>query len=208
MKTAAKNPLRWGLVLIVVLSVLAGGVLAWRSVVEARRPKGIVLEPRPAPDFVLTTQTGEPYRLSDDQGRVRVLFFGYTHCPDVCPATLAVYKQAHARLGDQAEDVRFLFITVDPQRDDPARLADYIARFDPSFYGLTGEPGAVQRVLDSYGVFARALPPDPRTGGYVVEHSTLSYIVDAGGMLRLAHGYGTSPDDIVHDVRLLLREGR
>ena len=196
------------LTVLAVVAIVAAAALIWQYMEQARAPRGSVLEPRPAPDFSLIDHTGETYRLSADQGKVRVIFFGYTNCPDVCPTTLVTYRQVRQLLGDAARQVRFLFITVDPERDDPARMAEYVARFHPDIVGLTGERPALERVWADYGVYVNALPADPQRGTYEVEHSALSFVIDADGMMRIVHSYGTPAEDMAHDIRLLLREQR
>lgn len=194
---------------LVVAGILVAATVLWQYMAEARTPRGTVLQPREAPDFSLVDHRGETYRLADDDGRVRVLFFGYTHCPDVCPTTLVTYRQVHSLLGDAAADVRFLFVTVDPERDDVARMAEYVERFHPEFIGLTGDLAALEQVWADYGVYVNALPPDPERGGaYEVEHSALSFVIDGDGMMRIVHNYGTPAEDMAHDIRLLLRERR
>ncbi|MFO7246607.1 MAG: SCO family protein [Thermaerobacter sp.] len=194
--------------IVVVVGILVAAAVLWQYMAEARTPRGVVLQPREAPDFELIDHRGEPYRLSDDD-RVRVIFFGYTYCPDVCPTTLVTYRQVHQLLGDRAGDVRFLFVTVDPERDDVARMAEYVTRFHPDFVGLTGDRAALEKVWAEYGVYVNALPPDPDRGGaYEVEHSALSFVIDGGGMMRIVHNYGTPAEDMAHDIRLLLSQRR
>jgi protein SCO1/2 len=117
--------------------------------------RGGVLEPAHlAPDFTLTASDGSTFRLREQRGRVVVLFFGYTFCPDVCPLTLSEMVQVRAKLGDRAERVRVVFVTVDPERDTRDRLRRYVGTFHPSFLGLTGDPEALAGIRRAYGVVA------------------------------------------------------
>ncbi len=116
-------------------------------------------------------------------------------------------KRIKAGLGSQADEVDFVFITVDPQRDTPQRIQDYVAGFDPGFIGLSGTEDELQPVWKAYGVF-REVQPGATALGYLVDHSTRSYLIDAGGNLRLTYAYGTPVEDIVKDIRYLLKEGK
>ena len=105
-------------------------------------------EPVPVPDFTLQDHTGQPFRLADQRGNVVLLFFGYTSCPDVCPTTLATWRQVHDLLGDEAGRTRFVFVTVDPERDTGERLGRHVQAFNPDFLGLTGTPEQLQEALN------------------------------------------------------------
>lgn len=166
---------------------------------------GFVLEPpMPADNFVLTDQHGETFDLSAQRDRVVVIFFGYTNCPDVCPATLLKFAQVKRRLGPDAEHVRFAFITVDPKHDTPTHLGEYVARFDASFYGLTGTQAEIDAVTEDYGVPVDFIENDASPVGYDIAHGSLSYVVDRDGNLRLAHLFDTETDEVVEDLRRLL----
>jgi len=159
--------------------------------------------PRAAADFALTNQDGQTVRLSDYRGQLLLLFFGYTHCPDVCPTTLAQFKQVRAQLGSQADRARFVFITVDPERDTPELLRTYLAGFDPTFIGLTGAAADLEAVWKSYGVYR-----EKRVEGstYFVDHTARIYAVDARGNLRMTWLLDTDTADLLQDVRHLLEE--
>jgi protein SCO1/2 len=176
---------------------------------------GSVIDPPvPAMDFTLTTHTGQPFQLSAHADRVTLLFFGYTHCPDACPATLAQFKQIHTRLGERAARVNFILITVDPARDTPQRLAEYLAGFNSAFLGLTGTDAELESVWRDYGIFRELRPLDAATapghthtdGNYEVDHTTRLYALDAQGQLRLTYTADTSTDDLMQDVQHLLNE--
>lgn len=167
---------------------------------------GTVLDPpKPVGDFTLTAHTGEPFHLSDLRGNVAVLYFGYTACPDVCPTTLAAYKQVKVELGDEAERVRFVFISVDPARDTIARLANYVTAFDPTFIGATGDDATLRSIARDYGVFFQRVDYESDTN-YLVDHTASSFVVGPEGMLRVVVPYGTDPALTAQHIRNVLHE--
>ncbi len=173
----------------------------------AYRFHGTLFEPpQPAADFALTDQNGQTVRLSAYRGQVVLLFFGYTHCPDVCPTTLTQFKHLRARLGNQAERVRFVFITVDPERDTPEYLRAYLAGFDPSFIGLTGPIADLEAVWNRYGVYRQKQVISDTAAGYLVDHTARIYAIDTRGNLRLTWLMDTDTADLLQDVRHLLEE--
>lgn len=160
--------------------------------------------PNPAADLALNDQDGNPFTLADHRGKVILLYFGYTYCPDFCPTTLSDFQQVRANLGEQAADVEVVFVSVDPARDTPARMKEYLAFFDPTFIGITGTEEQLRPIERSYFVTVSQDPATPGASGYLVNHSTSLYAIDQEGNLRLTWGYGTSTDDITTDVRYLL----
>jgi protein SCO1/2 len=157
-------------------------------------------------DFSLTDQTGQHRTLEDFRGKVVVVFFGYTQCPDVCPTTLAELKTVRQQLGSDAGRMQVLFITIDPERDTPQLLAQYVPAFDPSFIGLYGDADATARTAKDFKVFYQKVPgsaPDR----YSMDHSAASYVYDPKGRLRLYVRNGQGPEPILHDIKLLL-DGR
>jgi protein SCO1/2 len=164
---------------------------------------GVFDPPRAAPDFTLQGADGKPLKLSDFRGKVVILGFGFTSCPDVCPTTLGVLGQAHKKLGAQAQDVQVIYITVDPERDTPERMHAYLKGFDPSFIGGTGSAENLSAVRKEYGIqAARKQYGDNYTYG----HSSFIYLIDRKGLLRALMPYGHSPNDYVHDAQLLLAQ--
>lgn len=162
-------------------------------------------EPYPvAPSFALTRSNGESFRLSDQRGKIVLLFFGYTSCPDVCPTTMAEMKLVMDALGDSASSVQVVFISVDPERDAPEKIQKYAEHFHPTFIGLTGSTENLQPVWDAYGVY-RAVNETDSAFGYIVDHTARVTLVDAEGNLRLSYGFQTPVADIVHDIKLLLK---
>lgn len=154
----------------------------------------------------LTDQNGRPRSLQDFRGKVVVLFFGYTHCPDVCPTTLAEMAQVMKKLGPEADRVQVLFVTVDPERDTPAVLSRYVPAFDPRFLGLYGDAEATRRAAKEFKVFYEVKKGEGQ-GEYTVDHSAGSYVLDTKGRLRLFVGYGrVAADDLAADIHTLLRE--
>ena len=166
-----------------------------------RMKAGVFEPPRPAPEFTLRGSDGAELKLSDQRGKVVLLSFGFTHCPAVCPTTLAALAEAKQRLGSAGAAVRVVFVTVDPERDDAARLKAYLAAFDPGFVGATGTQEALAAMRSSYGVVANKVP---MTGGYAVDHSSSIFLIDREGRLRGLMPYGRGARDFVHDVKLLL----
>ena len=164
----------------------------------------VMPEPLSVPDFVLTDQYGQPFRLSGQRGSVVLLFFGYTQCPDVCPTTLAEWRQVHEALGKDAARVRFVFITVDPERDTAERLGIHVNAFNPDFIGLTGTPDQLEAVYQIFGVVHQKDTSSGSAAGYLITHTATTFIVDAEGKWRLREAYGTPKEDLVHDIRQLL----
>ena len=153
----------------------------------------------------LTDQNGRPRTLADFRGRVVALFFGYTHCPDVCPTTLAELSQVMKMLGPDADRVQVLFVTVDPGRDTPAVLSQYVTAFDPRFLGLYGDAAATRRAAKEFKVFYEK-HEGAAPGEYSMDHSAGTYVIDPKGRLRLFVGYGKAGADLAHDIRTLLNE--
>ena len=167
-----------------------------------------------APDISLNDQNGAAFRLSDQRGRVVLLNFGYTHCPDVCPIALAELARVKQTLGPQASRVEVVFVTVDPVRDKPARLKEFLGAFDPTFVGLTGPYQALARVWDDYkvrvdpgGPDAPTPAPDERdTKVYdFVGHSGITYLIDPRGAVRAMYPSQWPADQIVKDVKEYLK---
>jgi protein SCO1/2 len=166
---------------------------------------GVFEPPRAAPEIVLPSAGGKPFKLSEQRGKVVVLEFGYTHCVDVCPVSLAALTQARQKLGAAGADVQLVFITVDPARDDAARLRNYLKPFDPGIAGLTGSGAQIDAVLKAYGISATRRPIDGSATDYTMHHSSYLYFIDRKGKQRALMPFGRPVDDIVHDLALLLK---
>jgi protein SCO1/2 len=162
---------------------------------------GVFEPPRPAPEFSVRGSDGAELTLARYRGKVVLMSFGYTYCAAVCPVTLATLAEARRTLGKAADAVQVIFVTVDPERDDVARMKTYMAAFDASFVGATGTPDALAAMRRSYGVTARK---QVTSDGYVMDHSSSIYLIDRTGKLRAQMPYGHSAGDFVHDVKLLL----
>jgi len=155
-------------------------------------------------EFALTGHDGKPRTLADFRGKVVVLFFGYTQCPDVCPTTLAELAEAMKQLGPDAERVQVLFVTVDPDRDTAELLAQYVPAFNPAFLGLFGDADATARAAKEFRVFYQK-QPGRTPGSYTVDHSAGTFVFDPQGRLRVYVSYGQGPEVFVHDILELLR---
>ncbi len=157
-------------------------------------------------DFTLTTHHGEKAGLQDYRGQVVLLYFGYTTCPDVCPMTLSHLKMAISRLGERAEKVQVLFVTIDPERDTPERLRDYVPFFHTNFIGLTGTPDEITKTAELYRVqyFREA---SPSAAGYFMAHTDAVFLVDQYGRYRGRYQTKWALEDLQTDIRLLLASG-
>ena len=159
-----------------------------------------------AKDFQLTDHDGRPRSLKDVRGKLVVLFFGYTQCPDVCPTTMAELAEARKLLGPDGEKVLGLFITVDPERDTPQVLKAYMANFDPSFLALRGTPEQLAAVAKEFKVYYKKVDGKTPTS-YTMDHSAASYVYDTEGRLRLYARYGAGAAPMLADVQALLKQG-
>jgi protein SCO1/2 len=158
-------------------------------------------------ELKLTDHTGKPRSLTDFQGKVVVVFFGFTQCPDVCPTTLVEMKAVKEKLGKDGERVQVLFVTVDPERDTAELLAKYVPAFDPTFIGLYGDAEATARTAKEFKVFYKKVPGSSPTN-YSVDHTAALYIYDPSGRLRLFAKHAQGADALAHDIKLLLEQTR
>ena len=149
--------------------------------------------------FRLEDQSGKPVSEQDLQGRPYLVFFGYTHCPDVCPATLFEISEVMRALGRDADRAGALFITVDPERDTPAVLKDYLSNFDPHLRGLTGDPAAVAAALKAYRVYAKKVPLDG--GDYTMDHTAMVYLMDKDGRFVAPFNLKQTPEAAAAQLR-------
>ncbi len=152
----------------------------------------------------LTDHTGKLRRLEDFRGKAVVLFFGFTHCPDICPTTLADAAQAVRQLGAAAARVQVLLVTVDPERDTQEALAKYVPAFDPKFLGLRGDLEATRRAAKEFKVYFEKRP-GKMPQDYSIDHSAQSYVFDPQGRLRLFVRHERIAEDLAHDLRVLLK---
>lgn len=157
-------------------------------------------------ELKLSDVDGKPRTLADFKGKVTVVFFGYTHCPDVCPTTLAELAEVKAKLGVDGERVQAVFVTVDPERDTPELLKAYMQNFGPGFVALRGTPEQTAAAAREFKVFYMKVPGRTE-GSYTVDHTAGSYILDAQGRLRLFARYGMPADALAADLQQLLKQG-
>jgi len=201
---------RW-IILTVAALVLVGGATAG-AFAAGLLPFGrgglhgsAIDPPLPIVDAPLTGAGGQEVRLADFRGKVVVLYFGYTYCPDVCPTTLANVARAMKELGKRAEDVQVVMITVDPDRDTPEITQEYVSRFDPSFIGLGGDVERIREVATGMGVYFEKQERGS-AGGYLVDHTATVLVLDRNGDLRLMLPYGLTGEQIANDLRWALKQ--
>jgi protein SCO1/2 len=189
------------LALVSVLLLAAG---AGAAPIEGLK-SGMFEPPRAAPAIALSSTNPGLFDLARYRGKVVVLEFGFTHCVDVCPVSLASLAQARKLLGPDSANLQVVFVTVDPARDSIERLQAYLGQFDPGFIGAGGSAAQVDAVLKAYGITATKKMVEGSTTDYTMHHSSYLYFVDRRGMLRAMMPFGRPAADIAHDVRLLLR---
>ena len=156
-----------------------------------------------AKGFALTDHNGQPRTLADFKGKVVVVFFGYTHCPDVCPTTLSELASIKKALGSEAERLQVIFITLDPQRDTPELMAGFVPAFDSSFLGLWGEQAVIDKVAKDFKIFAQKVPSKDGKS-YTIDHTAGSYVFDDQGRIRLFVRHGQGGDGLQKDLQRLL----
>jgi protein SCO1/2 len=149
--------------------------------------------------FQLEDEAGKPFSDQDMKGRPFLVFFGYTHCPDVCPTTLFEISEVMRALGKDADRTGALFITIDPERDTPAALKDYLSNFDPHLRGLTGDPAAVEAALKAYRVYAAKIPL--KDGDYTMDHSAAVYLMDKDGRFVATFNLKQTPEAAAAQLR-------
>jgi protein SCO1 len=198
---------RQGLVAALLLALLIAGAALAFFPRDSAQPQpmraGAYDPPRAAAEFSLRGSDGSEVTLARHRGKVVLLTFGFTYCAAVCPTTLATLAQARSGLGEAAESVQVIFVTVDPARDDAAHMREYLAAFDPDFIGATGDPDVLARVREDYGVSAvrEGTGPD-----YAMAHTSSIFLIDRAGRLRAMMPFGHDAADFVHDVAILLEE--
>ncbi len=158
-----------------------------------------------AKDFQLTDHNGQPRRIQDFAGKLVVLFFGYTQCPDVCPTTMAELAEVKKSLGADGDKLQAIFVTVDPARDTPEVLKAYMANFDPTFLALIPTPEQLAKVAKDYKAYYKQVP-GPTPTSYTMDHSAGSYVYDTQGRLRLYARYGGGVAALTADLKLLLKQ--
>jgi protein SCO1/2 len=166
---------------------------------------GVAVDPpRPMSSFAFARADGSAFTTTPERGRPMVLFFGYTRCPDVCPTTLADWKRAKAQLGEQASRVRWVFVSVDPERDTPAVAQRYATQYDATFVGLSGDPMTTANIMQAFGI-AAAKEDTPTASGYLVSHSSQVFLVDDTGALVALYPFGTRWEALAADLGRVLQ---
>ncbi len=167
--------------------------------------RGTELPELPFVDIKLTDQNGNGFTLSEHKDDVTLMFFGFTYCPDVCPLTLSTWKKVASSLGEKAENVNFLYITVDPERDTPEQLKSHLANFSDKIIGLSGTEENLRSVYSGFGVYRERVEIAESAAGYLMNHTASMFLLDKTGVWRLKHSNDALPEDIVHDIKLLLQ---
>jgi protein SCO1/2 len=206
----------------VLMGALMLGIVLMGALLLARAPQAAVVPPTPtfAPDtpgvtpleppaevtdFTLSTIDGD-LSLSELGDGYTLLFFGYTHCPDFCPLTLAEFTRVKALLGEAAERVNFLYISVDPARDTPEIVGEYVRRFDPAFLAMSGDEATLTQIAPDYGLYYDLRTDEGRGDNYLVDHSTASYLIDPQRRLRAIFSYDAQPEAISGHIETVLAD--
>ncbi len=192
-------------ILLFVLIALTATACGSGSLDPARFKGTLMPAKIPAPDFTLTNADGQEVQLSDFQDKIVLLYFGYTFCPDVCPSSLSDLKLVQNKLDESGEKIQVIMVTIDPERDTPEKIAEYVAHFHPTFIGLSGTKEEIDAAGEGYGVYYERHEGTAATG-YLVDHTARIFVIEPGGTYRLSFGFGTPVDDIVSDLRLLLKQ--
>lgn len=200
---------RWMLILVLltIFGYATSRIIQDKPLFGAAPLHGFELtEPARVPNFTLTTQHGDPFALYDMRDRVVLLYFGYTYCPDVCPITLAVLKNARSQLPTSLQDdVQIIMITVDPERDTPELLTKYLAHFDQSFLGLTGTEDEIAAAGAPIGIFSERVTIEG-VDGYFIDHTATVAVIDKQGQLRTVYPFNMEQEYIAADLNILARE--
>ena len=164
----------------------------------------VIQSPEPSYDFTLTGANGD-VSLSDYRGKLVLVYFGYTFCPDICPATLANVGQSLRELGKKADHVQLIMVSLDPERDTPEKLAGYVQHFHSSFIGVTGSQDELDKVASLYGIFYEKTEGTGNTG-YLINHTATLLVIDREGYLKLVFPFGVTVPEIVDDLKYMLRQ--
>src|SRR5215216_1071035 len=191
--------------ILLALGAFVAGLVLFSTVVfivTGRSPAPIAMPSAVGGPFNLVDQNSKPITDKDLNGHPFLVFFGFTHCPDVCPTTLFDVSEIFRALGPQAKDVRALFITVDPERDTPAVLKDYLSSFDPRVIGVTGDSEAIAAVEKAYRVYAKKVPTDG--GGYTMDHTAIVYLMGKDGRFVTPFNMKRRPNEAAEDLKRYL----
>jgi protein SCO1/2 len=191
--------------ILLVLGAFVAGLVLFTTVVfivTGRSPAPIAMPSAVGGPFNLVDQNAKPITDQDLKGHPFLVFFGFTHCPDVCPTTLFEVSEILRAAGPGAKDARALFITVDPERDTPAVLKDYLASFDPRVIGVTGDSEAIAAVIKSYRVYAKKVPTE--NGGYTMDHTAIVYLMGKDGRFIVPFNMKRRPEEAAEDLKRYL----
>jgi protein SCO1/2 len=186
-----------GFIVLVIAAVVGTRLL------PSKQLSGEVIDPpRPMPDFTLQSMDG-PVFLSDFRGKIVILYFGYTFCPDACPLTMANLRRTMDTLGGKSKEVQVVFVSVDWKRDTPEVMANYVSHFSPDFIGLSGTQEQIDAVTKDFSIFYLLYPPD-QNGQYTVDHTATTQVLDREGNLKLIWPYEVTPAQMASDLRILI----
>jgi protein SCO1/2 len=191
--------------IVTVIAAFLGGLAIFS--VAIFMVAGRLPTPIPAPSaiggpFSLVDQTGKPVTEADLKGKPSLMFFGFTHCPDICPTALFDMTQLYKALGRDADKLQAYFVSVDPERDTPAILKEYLSSFDPRLRGLTGNPAAVAAMEKAYRVYSKKIPLDG--GGYTMDHTALVYLMDKEGRFVAPFNLKRKPEEAAAELKRYL----
>ena len=191
--------------LLLVLGAFVAGLVLFTAVVfivTGRSPAPLALQSTVGGPFRLIDHNGRPVSDQDFKGHPSLVFFGFTHCPDVCPTALFEISEILRALGSDGDRVRALFVTVDPERDTPAKLKDYLSSFDPRLMAATGDEASIKAIEKAYRVYAKKVPLDG--GGYTMDHTAIVYLMDKDGRFVAPFNMKRRPEDAAADLRRYL----
>lgn len=201
---SAKYSAKYSAVRVLMLVVLTISLSVLASCDRRISYQGMALDPpKDLPAFEFTRADGSAYSTAPEPGKPMVVFFGYTHCPDICPTTIADWKRIREKLGNKADRVRFVFATVDPERDTPSVVERYTNQYDKSFIGLSGNEATTAAIMKAFGVAAMR-EENPTGGEYLVGHSAQVFLVNDKGQLVALYSFGTSWESLASDLNQLL----
>lgn len=198
--------LGWIVLALVVGAAAAGAFLAYQYYFNHTFNAGLVSPVEQAPDFTLTDQTGRPFKLSDSKGKWILMAYGYTTCPDVCPATLAILGRVQELLGEDAERIQVIFVTVDPERDTPTKMGEYVNHFGEGTIALTGTAEEITAAAQPYGVrYARVEMPESALV-YAMNHTAFIYLINPDFEWTMVYPFGITAPEVADDLQFLINQ--